>query len=137
MATQTSTSIDYGALEIDQCSHREALLTFAGAATAKKGTILAVDSSTLKYVLFVKGGSSNGNGIPKAVLGYEVVATGASDIKVSAIVEGKLNKKRLVIHANGDDSAVDVAVLDQLRDYGIVAVNVEQAGGALYTDEDS
>lgn len=137
MATQTVTDIDNGSLELERCEKVQRLLTFAGAATAKKGTILAVDSSSLKFVLFVKGGSSNENGIPKAVLPYEVVADGAQDIMVSAIVRGVVDKTRCVIHADGDDSNIDAKVIDQLRDYGVTPLDVQETSGAIFTDEDS
>jgi hypothetical protein len=42
-----------------------------------------------------------------------------------------------VIDADGDDRSIDGAVMDQLRDYKITALDVEQVGGALFTDEDS
>lgn len=121
-----TTNIDRGPLILEGRSFAEELLTFAGAATAKAGTILARDSVTEKLVLFVKGGTTDGNGIPKAVLTYEVVATGPGDRLVRVLTQGKLAKKRMVIHADGDDSAIDGAVLDQLRSYGITAEVIQE-----------
>jgi len=98
---------------------RPELLTFAGAATVLKGCILARDSVSLKLVPFVKGGSTNQNGIPKAVITYDVTATGAGDIPVNALVGGKVEGGKLIINADGNGSNIDAAVIDQLRDYGI------------------
>lgn len=97
-----------------------ATITFAGADTFASGTILAVDSVSLKYVLFVKGGVTNENGIPKGVLTYDVVATGAGDEKGQVLIAGSVRKEKLIIDADGDDSNVDKAVLDELRDYSII-----------------
>lgn len=137
MSNMTTTDCDIGALELTECQHMDGLLVFGGAGTMVKGTILARDSVSLKFVKFVKGGSSNENGIPKAVLPDDVTATGAGDVKVRAIVSGQVRKERLVIDADGDDSNIDAKVVDQLRDYHIVAVNTQQLDGELLTDEDS
>lgn len=102
------------------------VVTFAGADTLAAGTILARDSVSLKYVIFVAGGSTNENGIPKAVLMHELVATGAGDRPARVMVEGKVRKAALVIDADGDDSNITKAVRDQLRDYGIKVVEPSQ-----------
>lgn len=101
--------------------NHNAEITFAGADTFAAGTILAVDSSTLLYVLFVKGGSTNENGIPKAVLTYELIAAGAGDVGGQQVmIAGSVRKEKLIIDADGDDSNIDQAVIDQLRDYSII-----------------
>lgn len=105
---------------------RDELLTLAGADSIAAGTILARDSVSLKLVLFVKGGSTNQNGIPKAILTYPVTSTGAGDVPVRAAVSGKFRKERLIIDADGTGANVDAAVLDQLRDYALVPINVTE-----------
>jgi head decoration protein D len=122
----TITNNDLGSVELEGAILQDELINFAGADVFAPGTILARDSSTLKLRLFVKGGSTNGNGVPKAVLAYEVDAAGAGDVKARVIVKGHVNRNRLIIDADGDGSAIDGAVLDQLRDYGIVASTVKQ-----------
>lgn len=102
------------------------LVTFAGAGTLAAGTILARDSVSLKMVPFVKGGATNENGIPKAVLLDELTATGAGDLPCRPIISGRLRKGDLVIDADGDASNVDNAVEDQLRDYGLVTLSTTQ-----------
>lgn len=116
---------DLGNVILEDVRFEDGLLTFGGAGTVVAGTILARDSVSLLYVPFVKGGVVNENGIPKAVLTYDVTATGAGDVPMRALVNGRVRKERLIIDADGDGSNVDAAVLDQLRDYSITALSVK------------
>jgi hypothetical protein len=129
MASITKTTNDNGAVVAPGAPepvYRDELVTFAGAATFAAGTILARDSVSLKLVLFVKGGSTNQNGIPKAVLTAPLTAAGAGDVKTRALISGRVRKERLVINADGDDSNIDAAVIDQLRDYDIIPESAQQ-----------
>lgn len=126
MANLTTTNVDTGNVILKEGQFNDGLLTFAGAATVAAGTILARDSVSLKFVPFVKGGSTNENGIPKAVLSYDVTAAGAGDVTIRAMVSGCVRKERLIINADGDDSNVDAKVLDQLRDFSIVTEKVTE-----------
>lgn len=120
------TNNDLGSVILSEAVHRDDLLTLAGADTIAAGTILARDSVSGKLVLFVKGGVTNENGIPKVVLAYEVVAAGAGDVPIRAGIQGKYIKSRLVIDADGDATNVDNAVMDQLRDYGLISIDVQE-----------
>lgn len=126
MANLTITNNDIGNVILQDAQFRDELLTFAGAATVLEGTILARDSVSLKLVPFVKGGVVNENGIPKAIVTYDVVAAGAGDETIRAGVSGSYRKERLVIDADGDASNVDAAVMDQLRDYSLVPIDVQE-----------
>jgi len=126
MPNMTVENINTGSVIISEEIFKDELLTFAGAGTVADGTILARDSVSLKLVPFVKGGATNENGIPKAVITYDVVAAGAGDIAVRALESGRVRKERLIIVADGDDSNIDAAVLDQLRDYKIIGENVDE-----------
>lgn len=126
MANMTATNISNSSVFFDGEEFGDGLLTFAGAATVLEGTILARDSVSLKYVPFVKGGIVNENGIPKAVLTYDVTATGAGDIAIRAGIEGYVRIDKLIIDADGTGANVDAAVLDQLRDYGITPQTVQE-----------
>lgn len=101
-------------------------ITFGGAGTLLAGTILARDSVSLKLVPFVKGGVTNGNGIPKAVIRDAVTAAGAGDVAARVIIGGRLRKSDLVIDADGDATNVDKAVEDQLRDYANLVLSTTQ-----------
>lgn len=126
MANITITNQDQGSSILQDAQFEDTLITFAGADTFVDGTILARDSSSLKHVLFVKGGSTNENGIPKAILTHEVVATGAGDETARVAIKGLFRKERLVIDADGDDSNIDGAVKDQLRSFGLTPINVTE-----------
>ncbi len=124
----TVTNVDLGGLIIGgDPVYADETVNFASALTYKAGTILARHSGTGKLIPYVVGGSSNENGIPKAVLEYEVVSTGAEDQTHRPIMGNvTLRKDKLVVHADGDDSNIDVVVLDLLRDYGFYTQEVEQ-----------
>jgi len=123
----TITNADVGSVELEGGKFDpNSLITVGGAVTLLAGTILARDSGSLKYVPFVKGGSTNENGIPKAVLTYPITSGGAGDVAATPLVGGSVKEDRLIIDADGDNSNVDNAVLDQLRAYGITPVPVQQ-----------
>lgn len=126
MSNITITNVDIGNVILKDGEFRDDLLTFAGAGTVVEGTILARDSVSLKLVPFVKGGVTNENGIPKAVLTYDVTATGAGDVAIRDMVSGSVRAQRLIIDADGDGSNVDAVVLDQLRDYALVSIDVQE-----------
>lgn len=120
------TNNDLGSVILKNAEFQDDELTFAGAGTVLAGTILARDSVSGLYVPFVKGGVVNENGIPKAVVTYDVVAAGAGDESIRAGVAGEYRKERLVIDADGDDSNIDKVVEDELRNYGLVPINVAE-----------
>lgn len=106
--------------------HKDDLIAFAADGTLLAGTILARDSVSLQLVPYVKGGVTNENGIPKAVLGYELTAAGAGALAARPIVGGRIRAADLVIDADGSAVNVDAAVLDQLRDFGLVGLTTAQ-----------
>lgn len=126
MSNLIITNNDLGSTEIRDGLFSDELLTFTGAATVLDGTILARDSVSLSLVPYVKGGATNENGIPKAIITYDVTATGAGDIAVRAGVSGIVEIERLIIDADGDGTNIDAAVLDQLRDFTIIGQNVQE-----------
>jgi len=126
MANLTITNNDSGSVIFSDAEFRDEELTLAGADVIAEGTILARDSVSDLLVLFVKGGATNENGIPKAILTYEVTVTGAGDEPIRAMVAGTVRKERLIIDADGDGSNVDAVVLDELRDYSLIAADVEE-----------
>lgn len=83
-------------------------------------TVAAVN----KLVPFATDGAG-GAQIPKAILTYDVTSTGAGDLKIRDMISGRLNGNRLVIDADGDNSNVTADILDQLRDYSLVTIDVQ------------
>lgn len=124
MSNIVTTNVDLGSvlLNAENTVFNPAVITVPADTTLVEGTILAVDSVSLKYVPFVKGGTTNDNGIPKTVLTYDVQNTTGAPVdtaaRLPAAAEVYIN--RLVIAADGDNSNVDQAVIDQLRDYSII-----------------
>ncbi len=126
MANLTITNVDIGSVIMQDGQFRDDLLTVGGAVTVLSGTILARDSISLKLVPFVKGGVANENGVPKAVLTYDVTSTGAGDESIRDMVSGSVRAERLIIDADGNNSNVDNKVLDQLRDFALVSIDVQE-----------
>ena len=122
----TATNCDTGNVILSNTQFDDGLLTFTGAGTVKSGTLLARDSVSGKFVPFVKGGTTNGNGVVKAIMTYDVTATGAGDKSIRPAIAGEFRKERLIIAADGNATNVDAAVLDAMRDYGLVAISVKQ-----------
>jgi hypothetical protein len=82
-----------------------------------------------KLVIFASGGAG-GAQVPCAVLTYEVSKTGSGDVYVRPLFGGEVHKKRLVIDADGNDTNVTAAVIDQLRNVGIFVVDTKQLSAA-------
>lgn len=126
MSNITITNVDQGNVVLSDAQFGNALLTFAAGGTVKEGTILARDSVSKKLVPYVKGGTTNENGIPKAVLTYDVESADAGDVSIRYLKAGTVRFERLIIAADGDNTNVDADVRDQLRDYSIVVEDVAQ-----------
>lgn len=80
---------------------------------------VAADGTVVIYATAGAGGAQ----IPSMVLTYEVTTTGATTVAARALVKGEVRRERLVIDAGG---TVTDAIVDQLRDYGIVAEKVNE-----------
>ncbi len=104
---------------------RDEMLKFSAAGELKDGTILARETTSGKLIPFVKGGTG-GAEEPKAVLTYDVKVDAAGDVAIRAAIVGKFRKQRLIILADGDDSNVDAAVIDGLRQVGLTPIDVHE-----------
>lgn len=124
MANLESTVLEYGELVVKQGNIETFVFTAAGAGTTLKGTILARDTSTNKLVVYVKGGTTNGNGIPLTVLMSDVETTGAGDYNVRGMTSGIVREDHLVIAADGDASNVDHVERDGLRNFNVDVMKV-------------
>jgi len=78
-----------------------------------------------KMVPFAIGGVA-GAGIPKAILTYDVTATGAGNEAIRSMISGWVRQERLIIDADGDGSNITSEILDQLRDFTIVSEPVTE-----------
>lgn len=122
MPNMTVNNIDLGSVVLRDTEFRDELLTLGADETVLEGTILARATGG-KLVPYATGGAG-GAGTPVAVITYEVTSEDAGDVAIRACVKGSLRKQRMVIHADGDDSNIDNAVIDALRSYSIIAVDV-------------
>jgi len=114
---------DVGGLVIGDPFYQDELVTFTGADTYVRGLIMARDSVLLKLIPFVVGGVTNEDGIPKAIIGVDLVATGAGDLQDRPLISGKVRLEKLVIKAGG---TVTIDIQDQLRDFTIISRSVEE-----------
>lgn len=92
---------------------------------------IAGDSFTLtvaadgKLVVYATAGSG-GAQIPLALITYPLTTTGGGDNVIRAGVSGSYRSERLVIDADGDASNITDAIRDQLRNYGLVPIDVQE-----------
>lgn len=124
------TNVDMGPSPILQNAvFRDDTLTFAAADVLVAGTILARHTGgttpSNKLEPFVKGGVE-GRGVPVAILTYTVEAAAAGDVPARVGVAGQYRKEQLVIDADGNDVNIDAVVIDQLRDYGLTPIDVDE-----------
>ena len=75
--------------------------------TILEGTILARDSVSGKMIVYVIGGTTNGDGVPKEVLTYDIEVTAAGDTPIRGMVTGVIRGNRLVVDADGDNSNIN------------------------------
>ncbi len=120
------TNNDLGSVIIQRGAFLDGTIAFGGADVLAPGTILARVISNGKYQIYVKGGSTDGDGVPVGVLTYELEATGAGDLPARPMRNGEVDKDRLVIDADGDAANVDASVIDLLQQVGLIATTVEQ-----------
>lgn len=83
---------------------------------------VAADGKLVPYAIAGAGGAQ----VPKAILTYDVTATGAGDEAIRDMVSGVVRAEKLVIDADGDASNITDAILDQLRDYTLVTIDVQE-----------
>lgn len=80
---------------------------------------VAADGDVVIFAVDGAGGAQ----IPSMIMTYETVATGAEDQSQRAMVSGQVRREKLVIDAGG---TVTDSIVDQLRDFGIVALGVDE-----------
>lgn len=110
----------------------EAGLTMA--ITEGSTDFVAADTFTMVVVAnglmvpFVVGGVA-GAGVPVAIMPPDgVTAAGAGDEPFRAAISGEVRTEKLIIHADGDNSNITDAILDQLRNFTLVSQDVRELG---------
>lgn len=125
VAEKLTMTVGAGAATVFEVAGMTFTITDAGTdfALADKFTLTVVaNDKMVVFALIGLGGAQ----FPKAVLSSAVVATGAGDLPIRPVVSGQVRKEKLIIDLDGDGSNVDVTVLDQLRDYGIIPIDVTE-----------
>lgn len=115
---------DTSVVPIGDNEYKTATFTAVGANTYPAGTVLARNSSTDKWEVYVDAGA-NGTGIAKSVLQQELITTGAGDVGYRIMEKGRVDQNKLSIFGGG---GVTEAMIDSLRDYGILCEPVEETG---------
>jgi hypothetical protein len=90
------------------------------AAGDKFALAVVADGDWVIYAVDGVGGAQ----FAKGVLTIETTATGAADKAFRPLISGKVRREKLLIDASA--AAITDLVADQLRDYGILAVSVDE-----------
>jgi len=101
----------------------QGVITFAGAATVAKCTILGRITATGKYCYYSSGDSPAGSANIQGVSLNEVVATGAGDKPIGVMRNGTVDEDLLIIQGNDPGVGITDAIKDALNDIGIRVVN--------------
>ncbi len=114
--------MDAGALAVTVVEAAGLTFTITAGATDfivgdKAALTVAADGDLVVFAVAGAGGAQ----VPLAVLTFEVVATGAEDKPIQAMVAGVVRSTRLVIDGTAAGVGITKAILDQLRDYGIAS----------------
>lgn len=80
---------------------------------------VAADGDVVIFAVDGAGGAQ----VPSMVLTYDLTATGAEDQAQRLMVSGRVRREKLLIDAGG---TVTDSIVDALRDFGIVAENVDE-----------
>lgn len=120
----TTTNVDIGNVILAYGEFRDYTLSGTANDVIAEGTILARHATNGNLILYEKGGSTNGNGVPSVLLTYPVTIPTGGSIPVRALVSGVVRKERLIIDSDGNASNVDNAVIDLLRARGITPIDV-------------
>jgi hypothetical protein len=78
-----------------------------------------------KLVPFATDGAG-GAQLPKAIVTFDVVAAGAGNEPIRAMVSGIVRKQRLIIDADGDGSNITDEILDLIRDFSLISIDVQE-----------
>lgn len=127
MSNISITNNDLGSVELEGGKFQDELLTLGAADTLAAGTILARSTATGKYmVIYAIGGTTDGNGTPVMVLTQPVTSVGAGQYPIRPLILGDVNKGRLIVDADGDNSNMTEVLYAGLRALGINAVDVQE-----------
>lgn len=126
MSNITITENDNGSVALHVTAQEDGVVT--ASTDLLEGTLMARHATSGVFLPYATSGADGVDEV-KGVLTYFIDVPGGGNHPVTVMTGGKVNKNRLVIHADGDDSNITPAILDELRDYGIEVDDVSQLGG--------
>lgn len=121
MSNITTTNIDLGNVALGDNRFRDETLTLAAAGTAPSGLILARAAGG-DLVPFAPT-AQDGTEVPRYVLTYPVTFAEAGSQAVRVLMDGRVDKARLIVGLSGDAGDISAAVVDALKDQKITAVD--------------
>lgn len=121
MSNNTITNVDLGSVPLGENRFRDESLTLAAAGVAPAGLILARDAGG-DLVPFAPT-AEDGTEIPRYVLTYNVEFAEAGTQAVRVLMDGRVDKARLIVGLDGDAGDISDAVVDALKDQKITAVD--------------
>jgi hypothetical protein len=83
---------------------------------------VAADGKVVPFATDGAGGAQ----IPKLIVTFDVVAAGAGNEPIRAMVSGIVRKQRLIIDADGDGSNITDEILDLIRDFSLISIDVQE-----------
>ena len=133
MANLEITANDTSSIVMENALYEDGLLTLAGKTTTGTivlaNTVLARDSGTKKFVLYVQAGNTTGNGIAKGILLYPVTGTvSGGDVQVRVLISGTVRASKIVF--NDTTKSLNTLDRDSLRGVGIIPQDVNELGKA-------
>ena len=84
--------------------------------------IVAADGKMVVFAVAGAGGAQT----PKQIVTFDVVAAGAGDEAIRSGVAGSYRKERLVIDGSAAGVGITDAIIDQLRDFNLVPIDVQE-----------
>lgn len=129
MSNQRAENVNVGGvvwIGNNPASHRDFALTFAAGPVAPATEVVMPEGTIVKQVGGKLEPFALGDTDPVAVLTYDVSATAAGDVATRAMVAGDVRRELLILDADGNGDNIDQATIDHLRDFGIIAIDVQE-----------
>lgn len=121
MANITITDVDYGSIMLGGEEFEDGILAAAAGGVVPQGTVLEKSGTD-----WVFGSATPTAGAALGVLTYDVDIAAAGDIPIRVLITGRVDRTRLLL--NGSTNPVPQAVVDALRNFSIIALDVDHLG---------
>ena len=109
-------------VEAGKVEYRRGVIAMTQNQKIPMGTIMARNTAGTKYIVALAATPAG----PRFILHYDLEAQAAADYPISVISSGDVRKKQLKFNNAADDSGITNAIIDQLQDYAINAIEDER-----------